>query len=137
MEQWQLLSTRLKRRKNGVSIASDVDRKIIIEFIKHDSLQLYNPSYFNRSNPDQFHLQYLKELGPPFFMNVVEISSKLKLIYRHFYKQMLREMKEDHISVKIVALLGMCATPKRGINSSRNKFMAIVEDEDNRLEITK
>lgn len=86
MGQWEIL-IKSKLNTNGrlVLLKDPNHRRLVIEFIKQDSIQLYKHSYFNRSKLDEEYLNYMRILGPANFMECLMLVNKLKTINKYYY----------------------------------------------------
>jgi hypothetical protein len=67
IQQWETLSSKLDSLSQLRSLNDPNHRLLLIEFIKSESVKLYNNSYFNHAKISDTYLSYLKTLGPYYF----------------------------------------------------------------------
>ena len=102
---------------------------MLIEFARSEAASQYNSSYFNRAKIRMEHVEYLRQIGPYVFREVITIVNKLKLI-RKFYSQPETVYHENHISLKVKEILSSCESNKRSDNSNFIKFKKIIDFDD-------
>ena len=66
-KQWETLSSKMDSLSQLRSLNDRNHRLLLIEFIKCESVKLYNNSYYNHAKISEAYLSYLKDLGPYYF----------------------------------------------------------------------
>jgi len=133
LDEWDVLGKKLSTNDKMLYLRQDNFRVLILELIKNDAVNLFNASYLNRAKVDKEWVRYIGELGVHFFIEIIRIVSKLKTIHKHFYEKMKQETLESHIHVKILHILELCNEKKRSVNNNKDKFMSIVQEENDRV----